>query len=448
MNNISSISKQIKYVAYCIGIFFFSACAFEHSIVVMIPSYNNAQWYKRNLDAVFAQNYTNYKILYIDDCSADGTADLVERYIAEKKQSHRSVVIRNKDRQLALANIYYAVHRCDDHDIVVVLDGDDWWNTHQALAIINQAYQDPAIWMTYGRHVKWPQGGLGWGSQLSHQRVKKHSFRNGQYLDQQRTFYAWLFKQVKLEDLLCVETAQYAGQFYPTNYDIAMMCPIIEMAAHNFKFLPNAMYVYNVGTQVNDWTIHRKDVVTLGKFIREKKPYAPLAAPVYRAHYQKDSSVDLLMLGQEPRSFPSVVQQDIQTVMPIDLSKKDFTQIINQKSAASYLLLQTSLEGVSQDTVLTSYIDALEQTHAQAVFFGNLEKTIPQVRISNDIVAWQWKWAQAKLGNPFIGKSCLVRKKDLQAVLHNRVITSLSDLYDALLALFDLPQRVGLSVVG
>ena len=55
----------------------------QKPIVVIIPSYKNAQWYQRNLDSVCFQNYSNYRIIYIDDCSPDGTADLVQSYIDE-----------------------------------------------------------------------------------------------------------------------------------------------------------------------------------------------------------------------------------------------------------------------------------------------------------------------------------------------------------------------------
>ena len=56
----------------------------EHPLVVIIPSYNNAQWYKKNLDSVFNQRYSNYRIIYLDDASTDQTGYLVEKYIQEK----------------------------------------------------------------------------------------------------------------------------------------------------------------------------------------------------------------------------------------------------------------------------------------------------------------------------------------------------------------------------
>src|SRR3989304_6153185 len=45
----------------------------EKPIVVVIPSYNNKQWYQKNLDSVLTQNYHNFRIIFIDDASPDGT---------------------------------------------------------------------------------------------------------------------------------------------------------------------------------------------------------------------------------------------------------------------------------------------------------------------------------------------------------------------------------------
>src|SRR5690348_10732521 len=84
----------------------------EKPIVVVIPSYNNKEWYQRNLDSVFSQDYKNFRIIYIDDASPDGTGSLVKAYIREKKQLHRTTVIQNPKRIGSLANIYKGIWLC------------------------------------------------------------------------------------------------------------------------------------------------------------------------------------------------------------------------------------------------------------------------------------------------------------------------------------------------
>jgi len=98
----------------------------EKAIVIVIPSYNNKEYYKDNLDSVINQNYQNFHILYIDDDSTDGTGSLVQEYIREKKLDAKITLIQNKKRLKALQNIYNAVRMCNPTDIIVTVDGDDF----------------------------------------------------------------------------------------------------------------------------------------------------------------------------------------------------------------------------------------------------------------------------------------------------------------------------------
>ena len=113
----------------------------ELHFTVIIPSYNNSKWYKKNLDSIFMQKYENYHIIYIDDASPDGTGNLVEEYVKERGQSHKITIIKNKERCYSLANIYKAVYMCDDTDIIASCDGDDWWYSDRVLETLNKVYQ-------------------------------------------------------------------------------------------------------------------------------------------------------------------------------------------------------------------------------------------------------------------------------------------------------------------
>src|SRR3990170_5070953 len=67
----------------------------EKRMVIVIPSYNNGEWCLRNLISAFSQNYTNYRIIYIDDCSTDNTYNQVFSCISLFNQWHRTKLIKN-----------------------------------------------------------------------------------------------------------------------------------------------------------------------------------------------------------------------------------------------------------------------------------------------------------------------------------------------------------------
>ncbi len=96
------------FITLLLSVFGFelNAADLEKPIVVVIPSYKNERWYKQNLDSVFNQRYSNYRVIYVDDCSplTNGVslASSVESYAKQKNQQHRVTVFRNEFRQLAL----------------------------------------------------------------------------------------------------------------------------------------------------------------------------------------------------------------------------------------------------------------------------------------------------------------------------------------------------------
>jgi cellulose synthase/poly-beta-1,6-N-acetylglucosamine synthase-like glycosyltransferase len=96
---------------------------------VVVPSFNNNQLFRveLNLNSIFAQNYSNYKVLIIDDASIDGTQDLIERYLNYYAiPESKAQLIKNTVSQKALQNIYEGIlSSCTDQEIVVIVDGDD-----------------------------------------------------------------------------------------------------------------------------------------------------------------------------------------------------------------------------------------------------------------------------------------------------------------------------------
>lgn len=268
--------QPFKYLLSVFMLFFLSSiqaqeAQLERHIVVIIPSYNNKEWYTKNLDSVFCQKYHNYHVIYIDDNSPDGTGDLVESYIIEKEQTNKVILIKNTERKLALANLYYAIHSCEDTDIIITLDGDDWLAHENVLGVINNVYANPDIWVTYGQFKEYPTGKGGFCCAYPQRVIRQCGFRKHLPTPSHlRSFYAGLFKQIKLEDLL------YEGQFYPMTWDLAMMIPMLEMAPKHFKFISDILYIYNNANPINDHKVSKQLQRNLHLHIQKQRKYSPI----------------------------------------------------------------------------------------------------------------------------------------------------------------------------
>lgn len=243
----------------------------EKPFAIIIPSYNNKNWYKRNLNSVFSQHYHNYRIIYIDDCSPDNTGQMVNEYIKLLNMEHKITVITNEERNGALANIYKAIHLCQPHEIIVNLDGDDWLAHPFVLNHLNAIYQDSNVWLTYGQFQWWPKNVPGFSHNVPTDILEQNKIRDyGWATSALRTYYAGLYQKIKKEDLL------YNDVFFPMAWDLAIMFPMIEMAGTHCKFVDEILYIYNTESNINDHKVNGTQQIDLGNIVRGKPRYSKI----------------------------------------------------------------------------------------------------------------------------------------------------------------------------
>lgn len=264
--------RMLKYLY----ISFFATSLFGvdyQKMVIFIPSYNNARFYEQNLLSAIRQSYPidKFRIMYVDDRSTDGTADLVADFINKSDfDKTRFTLIRNDRRKLAMQNFYDNIHAyCDDDEIICVLDGDDQLANNQVLKTLNNAYNKNNIWMTHGSCVFLSTGQkCSWGVPVPKDIIAKNTFRKWNSAPTHlRTFYAWLFKKIKKEDLMM------QGFFLPMTYDVAMFMPMLEMAGDRQMFISTVLYIYNDQNPINDHKCYKNLQLGLNYYLRGLQPY-------------------------------------------------------------------------------------------------------------------------------------------------------------------------------
>lgn len=272
-------------LSYCIMLLYSSVLFLslhsnqEKKIVIVTPSYNNSKWYQWNADSVLTQEYSNYHWFYTDDCSPDRTGELVAQHVKERGLEDKVTIIINKERKLALENLYTMIHQCDDHDIIAILDGDDALAHPRVLQRINEAYQDDNTWLTYGQFIEWPTGFRGFCRPYQQHITEQGLFRQVQDGPSHlRTFYAGLFKKIKKEDLMRDEL------FFGMTYDLAIMFPMLEMAGKHHAFISDILVLYNVANQINDHKVNQAKQAELARYIRSKERYKPLDSLFEKKH--------------------------------------------------------------------------------------------------------------------------------------------------------------------
>lgn len=428
----------------------------ENPIVVVIPSYNNSKWYELNLSSILNQRYANYRIIYVDDCSTDDTYNLVSAYIKEKHAENKVALIHNAVRKGALANTYASIHSCKNHEIIVMVDGDDWLAHDRVLEKINEVYADPKVWLTYGQFKVFPDNRIGECKQITSKIIKNNLYREWDWCSLHlRSFYAGLFKQIKLQDLL------FDGTFFDVAGDMAMMFPMLEMSGGNFKFISDVLYMYNCDNPFND---HKKKLLRqmlCDKVVRSRKKYNRLReVPIGEKEYSYEVPI-LIFSDNRPVQLYAILEsiekyvkkanqiyvlyqvQDkkaeqvyqkinkifsgIQLIACDGATYKAKTMQVLQQCSNTFILCMHDTVSFKNFIDIHQCIEQLEKTGAYAFYLSlgrnitknsNLMRTLrlpPLVMLSNNICAWQFNFGEYEWRTPHTFNASIYRRSDLLA---------------------------------
>lgn len=243
------------------------------SFVIVITSFNNARWYKQNIMSALTQKYDKFRILYYDDNSPDGTGTLVEQFIRHVDVHKRVQLIKNTKWMSQMYNHWHAVQQCNDDEIVVHLDGDDMLAHNNVLSFLDHIYSSEDVWLTYGQCLMTPMNRIGPSRPIPAGAIQHNSFRKHTWMyGHLRTFYAWLFKHI------CVEDLKINGSFEKTQRspDVLFMLPMLEMAGKHVRFIPKVLYIWNQKNPLSQHKINLKQVLELIKYVKKLPPYQPL----------------------------------------------------------------------------------------------------------------------------------------------------------------------------
>ena len=249
----------------------------QNNFIIIVPSYNNEDWIEYNVASILNQTYTNYEVLYIDDCSTDDTLYKTMEFVGRLDNWTVIKNESNKRRGYNISpynpNLQYFVK--DDEDILVFVDGDDWLYDDYVLEQLNEFYNKGDYWMTYGGMVCYPSGlpGNPQNSPYSDQVHQANAYRKDHWrASHLRTFKWHLYKQIRKEDLCYNKT----GEYYCLE-----MCPQSKIGVLDFH-----SYVFNETPSNRERGIAREEEagMDLENEIRNKDPYSKIQFEKYIAN--------------------------------------------------------------------------------------------------------------------------------------------------------------------
>ena len=238
---------------------------------IIIPAYNVEKWISTNLMSILGQDHQDFEAILINDCSDDRTNEIATSMVGNDS---RFIIKNNKDKCYALKNIATGIRdlKPDDEDVIVLVDGDDWLKDKRVLSKVEEVYKESQCLVTYGSYITYPGGQRAWNvTKYPPSVIDKSSYREDRQwrASHLRTFKYGLWKNVKEDDL-----KDSKGEYFRMAWDLAIMFPLLEMAAEKQEFIEDSLYVYNRNNPLNDDKINHQLQLSQDREIRSKNKYS------------------------------------------------------------------------------------------------------------------------------------------------------------------------------
>lgn len=226
-------------------------------IKIITVGWQCEKYIKKCIESILSQTYIDWECCIILDPSNDNTY-----FNALEYKSDKIKVYQNKEKRYAIGNISYAVKMldCNDDDILVWLDADDWFATDKSLEIVMGYYnKNSELLVTHGSWKAYPDK----YRKTNNAPYSKFDFKKGirdlsmgawrgSHL---RTIKYKVYKHINQDK----EFKWPSGKWLESSYDLSLMYPVLEMSGFDrVQFIPDILYIYNRETQYNDDKINGK----------------------------------------------------------------------------------------------------------------------------------------------------------------------------------------------
>ncbi|NDU85523.1 MAG: glycosyltransferase [Ferrovum sp.] len=155
-------------------------------ISVILTSFNHEKYIAETINSVLAQTFNDFELIVWDDCSTDGSWDIIQSY-----RDPRLRPFRNEERRRGFYGINHAIREVAEGSYIAIHHSDDVWEPHKL-----------------ERQYSFLQKHAEIGAVFSHARAIGE---DSQVLDDNQHFYAQIFQQPNRSRYQWLNHFFYAG---------------------------------------------------------------------------------------------------------------------------------------------------------------------------------------------------------------------------------------------
>ncbi|MBI3211532.1 MAG: glycosyltransferase family 2 protein [Simkania negevensis] len=443
------------------------------SFTFIVLTHNNIDTIKRNFDSLLGQKYSRFQVLYLDQGSTDGTIETLTA-LTEASEKRDRIKIVSKEKNYEIYESYYQlVSNLSDDEVIVHLYGNDWLAHLEVLSELNQTYENPDVWLAYGQYVEYPtlkENHL----PLPKKNLAKKKIQKAPWMVAHlKTFYAGLFKKLKIE-------GKGSGNYFLSLHnETSLLYPIAEIGKSHVRFIPDVLYVHD-----RRWDKKKKKLALIEQ--KERVPSSQKGQAAVSGQERKQKMADLIIISDgtptrlhtclesilryvdgldqiyviyqaSEKDLPSYEAlketfQEVHFVHPSFLAKQSFKAALlksffGEELSPSYLLLTGDGVQVHEKIDLESCIKAMQKTGAYGFYFHlgeEGEEATKQLSMrEKGIYCWMISRGKGKFMHPDRLKMGLYRKVDLERDLKEMNFTTPTEMVECWKE-FGSKHRVGL----
>lgn len=335
----------------------------DKQLVVLIPISSDPEIYRRASNSLYAQTYPNFRVVYL------GKPDLDAKTRDDILAKPRTRLILEETEA---EGMYQAIHASLDDEVIIAMDGDDWFSNNEVLEKINHTYLNQDVWLAYAQYLEYPSFRKGVRDPSTKKPVVPKRVQKAPWMQSPlKSFYAGLFKQVQIaseHEFLAMETFS------------DLLVPVAELAKSHVRYIPEVLYVHSLKTEE-----HHMGDYGEGATKSLTHPLSPTTSMVIFSH---NNAMQLNMcLERIEKNLPGVdrftvfYSADLYQEEEYAYLTEKFPKVKFQRSGtefrrdflneldSEYVLLSTDRILVEQQINLPLSINLLNQTRSYAFYF-------------------------------------------------------------------------------
>lgn len=212
----------------------------NNTFVFVAPMCNASDTLPQMLYSLYAQSYSSWHLVLVDDVSSPIHKAIAECTIEKFKTlgSDKVTVLWNEQKLWEVANVLQGTALCNDEDIVCRIDGDDYLCDLDALKILNEVYKQTQCDAAWTKHRWFDDDGVTVYNISAPLPENADVYKHPWVSSHLKTFKKRLLNSINDQNF-----RRWDGQYVTRAGDQCLYLPILKQAKRK-TFVPLVTYAY------------------------------------------------------------------------------------------------------------------------------------------------------------------------------------------------------------